>query len=210
MSVKLTYFNLRGRGEIIRYLLKYGGIEFEDIRIPFEDWMQVKPTLPFGQLPIYEEHGKVSNQTAAIARYLAKKIKIAGTNDWEDLELDALVDTLHDLLQKVSNFYHTKDQQHRTELEKAVLNETIPFYLARFEEIAKKNFGFLAFGRLTWADFFFVSVIEVVDGMTGKDSLQSYPNLQTVMSNVIDLSVIKEWRKERPTDLSIRCIRPNL
>lgn len=52
--------------------------------------------------------------------------------------------------------------------------------------------------QLTWADFFFVSVIEVVDGMTGKDSLQSYPNLQTVMSNVIDLSVIKEWRKERP------------
>lgn len=45
MSVKLTYFNLRGRGEIIRYLLKYGGIEFEDIRIPFEDWMQVKPSM---------------------------------------------------------------------------------------------------------------------------------------------------------------------
>ncbi|KAI4470911.1 glutathione s-transferase [Holotrichia oblita] len=104
--------------------------------------------LPFGQLPIFEEHGKVYNQTVAIARYLAKKIKIAGNNNWEDLELDALVDTLVDLLQKVSNFYNTKDQQQREQLEKSVLNETIPFYLARFEEIAKKNFGFLAFGRL--------------------------------------------------------------
>ncbi|GJQ79485.1 hypothetical protein Trydic_g16338 [Trypoxylus dichotomus] len=198
MSIKLIYFDLRGRGEVIRYLLKYGGIEFQDIRITAEDWPKVKPTLPFGQLPIYEEYGKASNQTIAIARYLAKKIKLAGTNDREDVELDALVDTINDLLQKVADFYHEKDSERKEQLKKSILTETIPFYLSRFEDIAKKNFGFLAFGRLTWADFFFTATTEIMDAMTETNLLKDYPQLQSVTSNVTDLAVINEWREKRP------------
>merc|ERR1712184_224233 len=33
-NVKLTYFNLRGRGEPCRIMLAYGGIKYEDERIP--------------------------------------------------------------------------------------------------------------------------------------------------------------------------------
>ena len=42
-AYKLTYFNVRGLGEPIRFLLSYGGIEFEDHRIAIEDWPQLKP-----------------------------------------------------------------------------------------------------------------------------------------------------------------------
>lgn len=45
MSIKLTYFNLRGGGEVIRYLLMYGGIDFEDIRVTSEDWPKIKPSM---------------------------------------------------------------------------------------------------------------------------------------------------------------------
>ncbi|KRT81980.1 Glutathione S-transferase [Oryctes borbonicus] len=196
MSIKLTYFDLRGRAEVIRYLLKYGGIEFQDVRITIVPWGNLKSTVPFGQLPIYEEHGKVSNQTIAITRYLAKKIKLAGNNNWEDLELDALVDTTSDLLEKVVNFYHERDTERREQLKRMVLAETIPFYLSRFEAIAEKNFGFLAFGRLTWADFFFTTTIDMLDAMTGMNVLKNYPHLQGVVSNVTDLAVIKEWREK--------------
>lgn len=37
-SYKLTYFNLTGVAEPIRYLLSYGNKQFEDIRIEFNDW----------------------------------------------------------------------------------------------------------------------------------------------------------------------------
>merc|ERR1712025_1348017 len=51
-EVKLTYFNLRARGEPSRLLLAYGGIKYEDERIapPWDaesTWSTLKPTTPF-------------------------------------------------------------------------------------------------------------------------------------------------------------------
>lgn len=39
---KLTYFNIRGLGEPIRWLFAYGGIEYEDNRIERDDWPTLK------------------------------------------------------------------------------------------------------------------------------------------------------------------------
>nr|XP_048703085.1 hematopoietic prostaglandin D synthase isoform X2 [Caretta caretta] len=48
---KLTYFNLRGRAEIIRYLFAFSGIKYEDHRIEQADWPKIKPSLA-GQTPL--------------------------------------------------------------------------------------------------------------------------------------------------------------
>lgn len=52
--------------------------------------------MPFGQLPVYEEDSKRIGQSNAIARYIAKKVNLHGNSDWEDLEIDAIVDTIED------------------------------------------------------------------------------------------------------------------
>lgn len=97
-SCKLTYFNSQALAEAIRFLLHYGKIEFEDIRVDFEkDWPSYpKDTLPLSQLPILEIDGKVFYQSIAICRYLAKKVGLAGTNALEDYEIDNAVDNLND------------------------------------------------------------------------------------------------------------------
>lgn len=41
---KLTYFPVKALGEPIRFLFKYGGIEFEDVRFNVDDWPQLKPS----------------------------------------------------------------------------------------------------------------------------------------------------------------------
>ncbi len=43
-KLKLTYFGLRGRGEASRLLLAYAGAEYEDHRITFEQWPELKPS----------------------------------------------------------------------------------------------------------------------------------------------------------------------
>lgn len=53
--------------------------------------------MPYGQMPILEHNGKVVNQCTAIARYIAKQVKLVGKDDWENLEIDAIVDTVTDL-----------------------------------------------------------------------------------------------------------------
>lgn len=49
MARKLYYFDIKGLGESIRYLLHYGGLEFEDIRTGpganSEEWPKLKESL---------------------------------------------------------------------------------------------------------------------------------------------------------------------
>jgi glutathione S-transferase len=42
-TYKLIYFNVKALGEPIRFLLSYGGLEFEDYRLEKEQWPQLKP-----------------------------------------------------------------------------------------------------------------------------------------------------------------------
>lgn len=113
-AYKLIYFDVKALAECPRYLLHYGGIQFEDVRIPREDWPKLKncktfcikcslyfvknfAATPFGQLPLLERNGKRIAQSMAISRYLATVVDLAGKNDLENLEIDSIVDSINDL-----------------------------------------------------------------------------------------------------------------
>lgn len=42
LAYRLTYFDIKGLGEPIRFMLKYGKIPFEDRRFTHEEWPGVK------------------------------------------------------------------------------------------------------------------------------------------------------------------------
>lgn len=50
-SFKVIYFDFRARGEALRFLLSYGGVEFEDVRFEEDEWPKLKPS-EFNQLQI--------------------------------------------------------------------------------------------------------------------------------------------------------------
>ncbi|XP_039701666.1 hematopoietic prostaglandin D synthase isoform X2 [Pteropus medius] len=97
-NYKLTYFNMRGRAEIIRYIFAYLDIKYEDHRIEQADWPEIKPTLPFGKIPVLEVNGLNLHQSLAIARYLTKNTDLAGKTELEQCQVDAIVDTLDDFM----------------------------------------------------------------------------------------------------------------
>lgn len=130
-SYKLTYFGLKGIGEALRFLLSYGGVEFEDVRVTFDQWPSLKPSMfifllqtqycnsyyilflyyletPFGVLPLLEIDGKEWHQSLALSRYLGKKFGLGGNNDLEDLEIDAIVDSVNDF--RISNNNKTRNK----------------------------------------------------------------------------------------------------
>lgn len=40
----MFYFNVKALGEPLRFLLSYGNIKFEDVRISREEWPALKPS----------------------------------------------------------------------------------------------------------------------------------------------------------------------
>jgi glutathione S-transferase len=55
---KLTYFDAPvSRGEECRLALHIAGVDFDDNRIKREDWPKIKPTTPFGGIPVLEMPG---------------------------------------------------------------------------------------------------------------------------------------------------------
>jgi len=44
MSIKLTYFNARGRAELPRVICAFGKIKYQDILIEFPDWPSLTPS----------------------------------------------------------------------------------------------------------------------------------------------------------------------
>lgn len=46
-SYKLLYFNIGGRGEVLRVVLRHAGVEFEDKIITFDEWPQYKNNRKF-------------------------------------------------------------------------------------------------------------------------------------------------------------------
>ena len=94
-SVELLYFDLPGLGEPIRLLLAHLGVAFEDRRFKArEEFLALKPTLKFGQVPCLKLDGVELFQSSAILRALAQKFDVSGTLYPEDACLAAQVDGL--------------------------------------------------------------------------------------------------------------------
>ncbi|KAB0792278.1 hypothetical protein PPYR_14237 [Photinus pyralis] len=199
---KLTYFPVKALGEPIRFLLSYGKLEFEDFRFERENWPELKPKTPFGQAPVLEFNGVQAYQSIAICRYLAKQVKLMGANDLEDLEIDSIVDTINDLRMKIALYSYEADEAVKATRKKPLFEETIPYYMERIEAIAKKNNGHLAAGKVTWADLYFIGILDYMNYMVGHNLIADCPNLQVMQKTVLNLPGIKEWVAKRPiTDM---------
>jgi len=195
---KVIYFNVKALAEPMRFLLAYGNIDFEDVRVEREDWPALKPTMPMGQMPILEVDGKRAHQSLAITRYLAKQVGLNGADAWEDLEIDTAVDTINDLRLKIAVVSYEADEKVQAKKRETLDAETIPFYLEKLDAIAKENKGYFALGKLTWADIFFTAVLDYMNYMSKKDLTANHPHLKQVVDNVLAIESIKKWVAKRP------------
>lgn len=81
-------------------------------------------------------------------------------------------------------------------------SETIPYYLEKLDALVASNSGYFALGRLTWADIYFVGILDYLNYMVKRDLIADHQNLKKVAENVLSLDGIKEWVAKRPkTDL---------
>ena len=73
----------------------------ERITPPWDDmdnWVAMKPTLPWGQLPCLTWNGERLCQSMSICRFLAREMGIAGNNSLEMAQVDEIVDVIQDAI----------------------------------------------------------------------------------------------------------------
>lgn len=60
--------------------------------------------------------------------------------------------------------------------------------------------NYLFFFQLTWADLFFVAVLDYLNFMAKIDTLEGRPNLKALKEKVLEVPQIKAWVAKRPTN----------
>jgi len=113
MTIKLTYFGGKGRAEPCRLAFHIGGVAFEDERINFEQFMALKPKLPFGTVPAVTVDNVQSAQSAAILRYAGKLGGLYPADPVQALQVDCFLDGLTELLNAISKSYGMQDPEVR-------------------------------------------------------------------------------------------------
>nr|QGZ00484.1 glutathione S-transferase sigma3 [Glyphodes pyloalis] len=195
MSRKLQYFDVNGYAEAVRYMLHYGKLEFEDIRYKRDDWpiKSVKDALPYGQLPIYEEDGRVLSQSLAIARYVAHEVGLLPSDPWEQAVVEAAALNCYDFVKKIVTLMLDPS---KIEENKKNIDEAVEFYLSRFEKELKTGNGYFG-GKLSWADFILVGMIETTNLYLKGSIEKNYPTVTALISKIYSLPGIKEYVAKR-------------
>lgn len=125
--------------------------------------------MPMGQMPVLEVDGRRVHQSLAMCRYVAKQVGVAGSDAFEDLQIDAIVDTINEFrLSKfqvvlMENFVilmiscrleiaivsYEPDDQVKEKKMITLTQEVIPFYLTKMNVVAKENGGHLVLNRVS-------------------------------------------------------------
>lgn len=196
---KLTYFPVTALGEPIRFLLAYGNLEFDDVRFDRADWPEIKKTTPFGQVPMLEFDGNKLAQSGAICRYLARELNLVGKTNLDAAKAEIIVDTISDFRGPLAAYHYDSNPETKAPKLAPLQNETVPFYLSRFDKIVADNGGYFVNGQLTWADLYFVAISDYLQLMAGNmDFFSSNPNLKALKEKVVAIPQIKAWIDKRP------------
>jgi glutathione S-transferase len=161
-KIKLTYFGgPGGRAEPARLALTIAGIDFEDDRITFEDWMARKPGTPSGAVPVLEvteADGTVSavTQSSAILRYIGKLTGHYPTDPLLALKVDEMDQMVEELAMRtvISTAHLTGEERLEGRKKLADNKDSVAhFWISKINDrLAESDSGFAIGDSLTVAD----------------------------------------------------------
>ncbi|ODN01871.1 Glutathione S-transferase 3 [Orchesella cincta] len=220
---KLIYYNVRGLAEPVRWMFKMAKVEFEDKRIPVENWQEEKHRFEkqMGRLPILCVDDKIElTQVASITQFVAKQLGFNGETEMDAARADEVHELLYDLRLYAANhlksekgpsdpdiFPHTvfRNVCNEANLSKKVLMKRsllyiFPKYLDKINDVLQQSPGeYLAGQRITYADLAFTNFIDICEEMINPDLLNDYPCLRDLKEEILDIPEIREWMEHCST-----------
>jgi len=208
-TIKLTYFPLPGRAEAARLCFTYGGVAFEDVRVTFEEWGQMKAGIPtdgplykLPSLPVLEVDGDELSQSMAVTRYAAAITGLDGKTSMDKAKVDMVLSACDDLNNANGKLFGIpKDDPAKAEEIVSGVMKTVKLNLEAVEKIMKANNDgkeWIVGDSVTAADFAVYSVWIQADMMMspmGKKFGEGLdvPCLAALIQRVTDLPKLQDY-----------------
>jgi len=191
-QLELIYFNGPGRAEPVRVALFLGGIPFEDTRIDFQRFAQLRTDgkLPLGSVPLLTVDGLVMTQTASMLRYVAclGGGALYPKDPLQAFVVDSAIDTINDTISHaLTPSMFERDLDKKLAMRKALVEGPMARALTYIEGLAARSAGpFLVGEQLTIGDLVIANQILQIrggrlDGITS-ETLAPYPRLGEIAS----------------------------
>jgi len=151
-NYKLTYFDMDGgRAEPVRIALHAAGIEFDDERISFPQFMEKRQGLRFTSVPVLEIDGTVVTQSNAMARFVGKKAGLYPEDDLQALYCDEAMGAIEDLLHSIVQTFGLEGDELKAARQKLV-DGWLTVFLKGLNELLDRGGDYFADNRLTVGD----------------------------------------------------------
>jgi glutathione S-transferase len=192
---KLTYFGLRGRAEQLRLTFVVAGIEYEDHRVDFQQFGEMKPNLPFGQLPIFHDDiiGTIA-QTKAILRYISQKHHLDGHGERERAQVDMYCEFIRDVREAIDNNLIFNENSKKEDTRNQVWTEKVLPLLNKLNGVIQEN-GYLVGNSVTVADVIAFDVLVNVAGPFNWEETLKLKNILHLIRNITGLERVRNYLK---------------
>jgi glutathione S-transferase len=195
---RLTYFDAPvSRGEECRLALHVAGVDFEDVRLKRDEWIALKPTTPFGSVPVLEMPGQPPlAQSNAILVLLGRLHGLHPRDDFEAARHEAMMCHVEDLRATVGPTLRIADEAEK----KKARDGLVASYLPEWGQRAEKQIGdgpFFGGPKLHVADLKLHMAVRWFNG--GKVDhvpatiFSGFPKLMRVHDAVRDDARVKSW-----------------
>merc|ERR1712142_438506 len=171
-----TYFDIRGRGEVTRLLIAAGKLNIKERRVNGTEWATLKPTMPYGQLPVLNMSGHVFTQSIAIQNFVAKKAGLYPRHKLSQLMTDQIANARDDLFRIEGAAALNNDTLKQAELDDKVM-KAYPLYFGNFNKYIENNpaqSGFVCGDELSLADIIIFEGTQTAY-QNNPDILKDYP-----------------------------------
>jgi glutathione S-transferase len=167
----IGYWRIRGLAEPLRHILAYAKVDFDDVtyeqgdgpEFSPEPWLGVKYTLglPFPNLPYFIDGDVKISETSAIFHHIARKYAPAllGTDEAEAANADMLYGIVGEIKAAFMIVYSPDFET----LKPSTLAKVSTSLTAIASWLSERPF--LAGNHITYVDFFFVELLELIDAV---------------------------------------------
>lgn len=197
---ELSYFDFVGsRGEECRMALALTGVDFKDARFARAEWPGLKPTTPFGSVPVLKQEGKPAlAQSNAILTYLGLAHGLLPTDPWEAARHIAILEACEEVRSALVPSGKMTDPAEKQAAREALASDYLQTWGAHIEK--QISGPFVGGSAISVADVKLFQITEsfvrgVLDHIPAT-VFQAFPKLMGVHQGVLSHPKIAAWRAQ--------------